>query len=98
MRWWRRTGSGDDDGQAAGADGRPLETERDRLAEAIRVALRQAGCAEFGERHGGFVVEAPGDEDHDPLRVCCTDDPDLDRHTEEQRYQLVLAEARPKVP
>lgn len=91
MRWRRRRTRSDDDGAAA-ADGRPLETQRDQLAEVIRVALRNAGCAESGARHGGFVVEAPGG-DHDPFLVRCTDDPELDRHTEQQRYQLVLADA-----
>ncbi|MGW4527866.1 hypothetical protein [Amycolatopsis sp. NPDC004378] len=91
MRWWWRRARSEDDG-AIDADGRPLATRRDRLAEAIRGALREAGCAEAGDRQGGFVVEAPG-EDHDPFLVCCTDGPELDRHTEEQRYQLVLADA-----
>lgn len=51
----------------------------------------RSGCAEFGEQHGGFVVETPGDDDRDPFLLRCTDNPDLDRHTEEQRYQIVLA-------
>lgn len=92
MSWWRRSRAGDDDDQAIGANGRPLHTHRDRQAEAIRVALRSAGCAEFNERHGGFVVEAPGTES-DPFLVCCTDDLDLDRHVEEKRYQHVLVDA-----
>jgi hypothetical protein len=90
MSWWRRSRAGDDDDHAVGAAGRPLHTDRDRQAEAIRAALRAAGCAEFSERHGGFVVESPG-TDSDPFLVCCTDDLDLDRHVEERRYQLVLA-------
>ena len=40
-----------------GRGDRPLWIERDRDAEAIRVVLRRARCDEFGNRHGGFVVE-----------------------------------------
>lgn len=58
-----------------------IETKATNTRQNLSYSRTEAGCAEFGERHGGFVVEAPGDE-HDPFLVCCTDDPDLDRHTE----------------
>src|SRR4051794_29360725 len=38
---------------------RPSRTGR----RAIRNALRDAGCVEFGERDGGFVVESPDTAD-----------------------------------
>lgn len=52
-----------DDGKPAygyGAGGRPLHSVNDRAAEQLRELLRRAGCAEFGEVDGGFVVEHPG--------------------------------------
>ena len=55
-------------------------------------ALRAAGHAEFGHPTGGFVVHTRGDGD-DPILVCCTDDPDLDRLVEHHRYRPVLTEA-----
>ncbi|MET8160581.1 hypothetical protein ABZT47_29845 [Sphaerisporangium sp. NPDC005289] len=55
-----------------GAGGRPLWTARDRDAEVIRTVLRKAGCREFSERHGGFVVEGGGDGK--PFQVPCADD------------------------
>ncbi|PZG22700.1 hypothetical protein C1I98_36555 [Spongiactinospora gelatinilytica] len=45
-----------------GAGGRPLWTARDRGTEVIRTVLRKAGRREFGERHGGFVVEGGGQQ------------------------------------
>jgi hypothetical protein len=45
---------------------RPLWTERDRDAEAIRIILRNAGCSEYGQRRGGFVVEGGS-----PFLVAC---------------------------
>ena len=90
MSWWRRSRS-DYGGRPAAADGRPPGVERERQAETIRYTLRAAGCAERGERHGGFVVEAP--ENHGAFLVHCSDDPRLDRGAEEQRYQRALATA-----
>jgi hypothetical protein len=55
-----------DNALAVGADVPPLETEQDRQVEAIRNAMRAAGCVEFGERDGGFVVESPDTAD-DPF-------------------------------
>ncbi|MGV9778731.1 hypothetical protein [Streptosporangium sp. NPDC003464] len=55
-----------------GVGGRPLWTVRDRDTEVVRTVLRKAGRREFGERHGGFVVE--GGDDGAPFRVACADD------------------------
>lgn len=68
MPWWR-PGLRSDNGPAVGADGRPLESEQDRPVEAIRNALRAAGCVELGERDGGFVVESPDTADDPFLSV-----------------------------
>ncbi|MEV5893808.1 hypothetical protein [Nonomuraea fuscirosea] len=54
-----------------GAGGRPLWTARGRDAEVIRSVLRKAGRREFGDRHGGFVVEGGGDGG--PFQVACAD-------------------------
>jgi hypothetical protein len=56
LRWWRKR-TDDVDALTHGADGRPLDREQDRQAEAIRVVLRRAGFQEFSEEHGGFVIE-----------------------------------------
>lgn len=92
MRWRRRT-KPEHHGPSAGDETRPPGATREQHAEAIRDALRAAGCAEHGERHGGFVIEFQ--ERHEALRVrCVTDDDDvLDRPFEEQRYRQVLAAA-----
>jgi hypothetical protein len=71
-----------------------LETEQDRQAEAIRNALRAAGCVEFGDRDGGFVVESPDTAD-DPflsavpaIRISIV----MPRSTETRRVQPELDE------
>jgi hypothetical protein len=56
-----------------GKHGRPLWSERDRDAEAIRAVLRRAGCREFTELHGGFAVEG-GHQAGEPFYVACADD------------------------
>jgi hypothetical protein len=63
----------DDDPQFGYGEGqRPLWTERDCDAEAIRAVLRKAGSREFSERHGGFVVEGGGSGR--PFAIACSDD------------------------
>ncbi|GAA4997476.1 hypothetical protein GCM10025792_55270 [Pseudonocardia tropica] len=76
--------------QDGGGGRRPLETEQDRQAEQVRALLRAAGCAEFGENHGGFVVE-PGPDGE--LLVACSDGPGLDLAAEEQHYRHLLTTA-----
>lgn len=88
FKWRRRHTSGD--GPVYGARGRLLETDRERQAEAIRVALRRAGCREFSEQRGGFVVQQ-AEEPGDPFLVCCSEDAGLDQRGEERHYQGVLA-------
>jgi hypothetical protein len=68
---------------------RPLWTDRDRDAEAIRAVLRGAGCREFSESHGGFAVE--GGHDGEPFAVACADD---DAHVGDlARYRPALEAA-----
>jgi hypothetical protein len=69
--------------QDGGGGRRPLETEQDRQAEQVRALLRAAGCAEFGENHGGFVVE-PGPDGE--LLVACSDGPGLDRSPQNDHH------------
>ncbi|MFB9675714.1 hypothetical protein [Streptosporangium vulgare] len=49
--------------------------------------LRQAGRSEFGERHGGFVVE--GGQGGAPFLVACADDTGISAQ-EPARYEAAL--------
>lgn len=64
--------TGEDPAFGYGAGKRPLWTVRDKTAEEIRIALRDAGCWEFSERAGGFVVE--GGQSGTPFLVACATD------------------------
>lgn len=91
-RFRRRHATGDS--PSVGRHGRPLHTERDCQAEAIREVLWLAGCQEWrdkgdGSVRGGFVVE-----DEDPtFLVCCTGGKGLDREREERGYDAALTAA-----
>src|SRR5258708_6690310 len=74
-----------------GAGDRPLWTARDRDAERIRIALRDAGCQELGERREGFVVE--GGHGREPFYVACTIDNDEQASAQLRIYAEALAAA-----
>jgi hypothetical protein len=73
-----------------GVGGRPLWTVRDRAAEVVRTVLRKARRREFGERHGGFVVEGGGEGA--PFLIACADDAEVCAQ-ELARYEADLLKA-----
>ncbi|MEU0516311.1 hypothetical protein [Streptosporangium sp. NPDC006007] len=69
---------------------RPLWTACDRDAEAVRKALRKAGRREFGQGHGGFVVEGGGEGV--PFLLACANDAEISVQ-ELVQYEAVLIKA-----
>ncbi|WP_405149050.1 hypothetical protein OG589_13245 [Sphaerisporangium sp. NBC_01403] len=69
---------------------RPLWTVRDRDTEAVRKALHKAGRREFGQGHGGFVVEGGGEGV--PFLLACADDAEISVQ-ELAQYEAALIKA-----